>query len=184
MDDGRSRLERIVEPAIRCRRRHELSDALRTFGANGLRIEAALLPDQTHEQHGRQTPGVSLLLHQRADRVDERLGGRSLSRGNLRSSFRAIVDVVASRWWRRKNERREQRRRCNPRHDQSLEQAPSAVQPAEASRPILREIRRRIRRESAQHAEPEQHEGQTSQELRPMHEMLRYHRLTQTSSPK
>jgi len=73
MDDGRFRLERIVQPAIGGGRRHELGNALRPLRADRARIEPALFPDQPDEGHRRQPTRLGLLLHEGAHDIDERL---------------------------------------------------------------------------------------------------------------
>ncbi|ODR96196.1 hypothetical protein AUC69_15705 [Methyloceanibacter superfactus] len=73
MDNRRFRLERIGETAVVRRAGHKLGDTLRAFGADRVRVEAALPPDQPHEGHGRQSARLGLLLHQRADRIHEGL---------------------------------------------------------------------------------------------------------------
>ena len=102
MDDGRFRLEGIVEAAVRGGSGHKLRDALRALRADRARIEAALFPDEPHEEHRRQALRIRLLLHQRADRIDEWL---RLVRGNVRRSPDAVLHVVAMRRKRPKQQR-------------------------------------------------------------------------------
>src|SRR4029078_2747989 len=62
MHDGRLRLERIVEPTVDGRARHELRDPLCSLRAYCARIETALAPDESHERHGRQASRLGLFV--------------------------------------------------------------------------------------------------------------------------
>ena len=106
MDDGGFRLEGIVEAAIGGSAGHELRDALRALGAHRPRIEAALFPDEPHEEHRRQSPRIRLLLHQWADCIDE---GLRLICGDFRRCSNAVLHVVAVR-----RNRTEQQRKSEP----------------------------------------------------------------------
>ena len=100
MADRRQRLEGVGEAPLVGRSRHELSDALRALGAHGLRVEAAFLPDEPHEDHWRQPACIRLLAHQRADDIDE--GHRA--RGDRRGCLHAAIDLAALRRQRREHE--------------------------------------------------------------------------------
>jgi hypothetical protein len=51
--DGLFWVERIGQPSLLCRSRHELRNALRTSPADGSRPEAAFLPDKPRQKGNR-----------------------------------------------------------------------------------------------------------------------------------
>ena len=63
------------------------------FGLTACGIEAALLPDQPHERHRRQSPRLGLLLHDRTDDVDEGLGPGQSEARFLDAGFDPRVDA-------------------------------------------------------------------------------------------